>query len=212
MNSKWSSFNILGILAVFVFTIFTFISVALYPTPYNPLYDWLSNLGNVNLNPSGALFFNGGCIITGLILIPFIASLYRWNSPMNWSKILLLIGIILGIFASISLIGVGVFPETHIKLHVLAASGVFGSLFLIIIFLIIALFKHPKFIHFVAYWGIIAVLIDLFFIIILSLPQYENALAGFNHTVPIPGIEWASVFSSLLWVGLLSYNMSKKKF
>ena len=56
---------------------------------------------------------------------------------MNWSKILLLIGIILGIFASISLIGVGVFPETYIKLHVLAASGVFGSLFLIIIFLII---------------------------------------------------------------------------
>jgi hypothetical membrane protein len=58
MSSKWSSFNILGLLAVFVFTIFTFISVALYPTPYNPLYDWLSNLGNTNLNHFGALFFN----------------------------------------------------------------------------------------------------------------------------------------------------------
>ncbi len=211
MNSKWSSFNILGILAVSVFTILTIISVELYPTPYNPLHDWLSNLGNVNLNPSGALFFNWGCIITGLILIPFIASLYRWNPPKKWSKILLLLGISLGIFASISLIGVGVFPETQIKLHVLAASGVFGSLIFIIIFLSIALFKHPKFIHLVAYWGTIAVLIDLSFVVILSLPHYENVFADFHPIVPIPGIEWASVFFSLFWVGLLSFNMSRKK-
>ena len=143
MIFKWSSFNILGLLAVFVFTFFTFISVAFYPTHFNPLYDWLSNLGNINLNPSGALFFNWGCIMTGLILIPFIVSLYRWNPIKKWSKISLMIGIILGFFASISLIGVGVFPETRINLHVLAASGVFGSLLFIIIFLSIALFNHP---------------------------------------------------------------------
>ncbi|MGA2676693.1 MAG: hypothetical protein ACLQG5_00835 [Methanobacterium sp.] len=122
-----------------------------------------------------------------------------------------MMGIILGVFASISLIGVGVFPETRINLHVLAASGVFGSLLFIIIFLSIALFNHPKFIHLIAYWGIIAVLIDLSLVIILSLPEYENALSGFNPTVPIPGIEWASVFSSLIWVGLLSFNMRRKR-
>ncbi len=211
MSFKWSLFNILGLLAVFVFTIFTFISVLLYPTPYNPLYDWLSNLGNINLNPFGALFFNWGCVMTGLILIPFIASLYRWNPPKKWSKIFLMMGIILGVFASISLIGVGVFPETRINLHVLAASGVFGSLLFIIIFLSIALFNHPKFSHLIAYWGVIAVLIDLSLVIILSLPKYENVISVFHPTVPIPGIEWASVFSSLIWVGLLSFNMRRKK-
>jgi hypothetical membrane protein len=209
MSFKWYSFNIIGLLTAFIFTIFTFISVALYPTPYNPLYDWVSNLGNINLNPFGSLFFNLGCIITGLILIPFIISLYQWNPSKIWSKIFLMIGIILGVFASISLIGVGVFPETNINLHVVAASGVFGSLFIIITFLSIALFNHPKFIHMIAYWGIIAVLIDLSLIIILSL--HENALTSFHPTMPIPGIEWASVFSSLIWVGLLSYNMRRKR-
>ena len=212
MIFKWSSFNILGLLAVFVFNIFTFISVALYPTHYNPLYDWLSNLGNSNLNPFGALFFNWGCIITGLIFIPFITSLYQWNLSKKWSKIFLMMGIILGVFASISLIGVGVFPETHINLHILVASGVFGSLLFIIIFLSIALYNHPKFIHLIAYWGIIAVLTDLSLVIILSLPEFENVLASFHPTVPIPGIEWVSVFSSLIWVGLLSYNMMIKEF
>lgn len=206
MNSKLSS-SVLGILAVVLFSIFTLTSVVFYPNPYNPLYNWLSNLGNVNLNHSGALFFNLGCIITALVLIPFFAGLHRWNPTRKWSKTLLTLGIILGIFACISLIGVGVYPETNIQPHIIAASGVFSTLFLITIFLSIALLKHPKFMRVVAYWGIIAVLIDLSFLILLSLPQYKDVLADFRPPIPIPGLEWASVFSSLIWVGLLSYNM-----
>ncbi len=207
MNLKWSISSITGITAFIVFTLFTFTSTFLYPTPYTPLYDWLSNLGNINFNPMGAMFFNWGCIITGVIMIPFFIGLYIWKPLKKWSKILLVIGIILGIFASISLIGVGVFPETHIKQHVMAAAGVFGSLFIIIILLSISLFKHPKFMHYVAYWGIFAIFIDISFKIIIGLPQYKDALADFNPTVPIPGLEWAAVFSSLIWVFLLSLNM-----
>jgi len=107
MSFKWYSFNIIGLLTAFIFTIFTFISVALYPTPYNPLYDWVSNLGNINLNPFGSLFFNLGCIITGLILIPFIISLYQWNPSKIWSKIFLMIGIILHLLEdSLSISGI----------------------------------------------------------------------------------------------------------
>jgi hypothetical membrane protein len=211
MNYKWSISSFTGILAFIIFTIFTFTSVALYPTPYNPLYDWLSNLGNINFNPVGAAFFNWGCIITGLILIPFFMGLYRWRPEPKYCQVLLFIGIILGIFASISLIGVGIFPETHIKQHILAATGVFGSLFIIIILLSISLFKHPKFIHLVAYWGILSILIDISFKIIMFLPQYKDALTDFNPTVPLPGLEWAAVFSSLIWVLLISWNMFLKK-
>lgn len=209
MNSKFS-FNMLGMLAFAVFTIFTLTAVLFYPTFYNPLYEWLSNLGNVNLNPSGALFFNLGCIITALILIPFFITLRRWDPTGRWSKILVIIGVLLGIFASISLIGVGVFPETNIQMHTIAASGVFGSLFIIIILLNIALFKHPKFMHGVTYWGILAVLITFSFQVMLLMPQNKDTLATFHPTLPLPGMEWAAVFSSLIWVGLLSYNMWKK--
>jgi len=211
MNTKNIYLDLLGLVALIVFTIFTFISVAFYPIHYSLIFDWLSNLGNINLNPVGAMFFNLGCIITGIILIPFILNLYRWKPSEIWSKFLVVLAIILGIFASISLIGVGVFPETHIKLHVLAASGVFESLFLIVILMTLALFKNPNFMRAVAYIGVCAVVFDLLFVILLSLPQYKDLLATFNPVVPIPGLEWAAVFTSLIWIGALSYNMYKNE-
>ncbi|WP_048190847.1 hypothetical protein [Methanobacterium sp. SMA-27] len=58
---NYSVSSITGLMAVIVFTVFTFTSLVLYPTPYNPLYAWLSNLGNIYLNPSGSIFFNLGC-------------------------------------------------------------------------------------------------------------------------------------------------------
>lgn len=206
---NWSISSITGLSAVILFCVFTFTAAALFPGIVNPLYVWLSNLGNVDLNPSGAIFFNLGCMITGLILIPFFIGLYDWKPDKTWAKVILILGIILGIFASISLIMVGVFPETHIKQHVLAASGVFGSLFLIIILLSIALYNHPKFAHWVAYFGLIAVIIDLTFKYLLS--QYKDILAVLNPTIPVPGIEWASVFASLAWVGFLAYIMKKNQ-
>ena len=206
---RYSLSSITGLLAVLIFTIFTFISVALYPTPYNPLYNWLSNLGNINFNPIGAYFFNWGCILAGITLIPFFAGLYSWKPMEIYSKILLVLGILLGIFASISLIMVGIFPETHITQHMLAAAGVFGSLFIIIILLNLALFRNPKFIRTVAYYGFFAIIVNLIFKYMLS--DNKDILGVFNPTVPIPGLEWASVFASLAYVGFLALNMVIKK-
>lgn len=206
MNIKLS-LNVLGMLALIVFTIFTLIAVALYPISYNPIYNWLSNLGNVNLDHTGAFFFNLGCFLTGFMLIPFFLTILRWNPTQKWNKLLLIMGILLGIIASISLIGIGVFPETNFHMHGLAASGVFNSLFLIIIFINLALFKHPKFMKIVAYWGVVAVLFTLSFEIMLLIR--DNLLSMLHPTIPLPGMEWAAVFTSFIWMGLLSYNMWK---
>jgi fluoride ion exporter CrcB/FEX len=203
--STWPISAKTGVLAFTIFTVFTLTSVALYPTMFNPLYMWLSNLGNVDLNPLGAVFFNLGCIITGIILLPFFIGLYQWEPKSKWSKILLIVGIVIGIFTSISLVMVGIFPETHIEQHMLAAAGVFGSLFLVLILLSLALFKHPKFRRWIAYYTIVPILIDLSFKYILSLNK--ELLAVFNPTIPIPAMEWASVFASLLWVLFLANNM-----
>lgn len=211
MNYKGVYLNLLGLIAFAFFSVFTLTSLALYPTTYTPLYDWLSNLGNIFLNPNGAIFFNLGCIISGLILIPFIINFHRWNPTRRYQKILVYSVIVLGIYACISLIGVGLFPETNIKMHIIAASGVFGTLFLMIILLSIALKEHPQFMRKVLYWGVIAILTDLIFVILLRLPQYHDALADFNPTIPLPGLEWASVYTSLIWIALLSFNMYQKR-
>ena len=206
---NYSISSILGLTAFIIFTIFILTSVALYPTQYNPLYEWLSNLGNINLNPTGAFFFNWGCIISGIILIPFFVGLYAWKPQKKLDKLLLLLGMVIGIFASISLIMVGIYPETHIIHHVQAATAVFSSLFLIIIVINLALFKNPKFIRGVAYFGILAVVVDITFQYIVA--SNRNILAFFNPTTPVPGLEWACAFLSLLWVALLALNMFVKK-
>ena len=206
---NYSMSSILGLIAFITFTIFILTSVALYPTNYNPLYDWLSNLGNINLNPMGAFFFNWGCIISGIILIPFFIGLYAWKPQKTLQKSLLILGMVIGIFASISLIMVGIYPETHIIHHVQAATAVFSSLFLIIIVVNLALYENPKFIRGVAYFGILAVLVDITFQYVVA--SNKNILAVFNPTTPVPGLEWACAFLSLLWVALLAVNMLIKK-
>ena len=205
----YSLSSITGLIAVVVFSVFTFISLALYPMPYNPLYDWVSNLGNINLNPVGSYFFNVGCIITGLLLIVFFGGLFTWNPNKTMSRILLILGMVLGIIASISLIMVGVYPETDIQQHLIAAASVFILLFIIIIFLNLALFNNPKFMRFVAYLGFLVIIIDLSFQYLLSV--YRNILINLNPTLPVPGLEWAAVLTSLAWVGILALNMMIKR-
>lgn len=211
MNSWNYVKDFLGIIALIVFSVLTFISLSLYPGSYSIAFNWLSNLGNVYLNPMGAIYFNLACIITGIILIQFIIQFYRWDTGKLFERILLVLAILLGIFASISLIFVGIFPETNIHLHVIAATGVFEALFLSIILMTGAIFNHPKFMMSVALIGVLAVIIDLFFLTILSLPKYHDALATPNPVLPIPGLEWSAVFSSLIWLAALSYNMYKMK-
>jgi hypothetical membrane protein len=200
--------SIAGLLAVLTFGVFTVISIFLFPVPYNPLYEWVSNLGNIYFNPIGSYFFNWGCIITGLILIIFFGGLYIWNPRETWRKILLLVGMLLGIISSISLIMVGIFPETYIHQHVIAATGVFGLLFIIIILLNVALFKNPKFMRLIAYFGLLVVIVDIIFIYSIMANGISNNL---HPMLPIPGLEWGAVVTSLIWVGLLSLNMLLKK-
>jgi hypothetical membrane protein len=205
----YSLSSLTGLIAVVVFSVFTFISLALYPVPYNPLYDWVSNLGNINLNPVGSYFFNGGCIITGLFLIVFFAGLFTWNPNKTLSRILLILGMVVGIIASISLIMVGVYPETDIQQHLIAAASVFILLFIVIILLNLSLFNNPKFIRGVAYLGFLVIIIDISFQYLLSV--YRNISINLTPTLPVPGLEWAAVLTSLAWVGILALNMMIKR-
>lgn len=211
MGRQVNYLDLLGIAAFISFTIFTLTSLFLYPTPYNPLYEWLSNLGNYHLNPVGYIFFNMGCLITGLILIPFFINLRRSRPTSKYKMVLVYLVIVLGVIASLSLMGVGLFPETHIKMHLMAASGVFGTMFLIIILLTVAFYKQPEYKSILIYWGFVAVLTDLIFVVVLRLPQFQGALADFHPQMPIPGLEWASVYTSIIWVALLSYGMYRYK-
>ncbi|MBA7507496.1 hypothetical protein ES706_06215 [subsurface metagenome] len=199
---KWPISCIAGISVIAIYCIFTFTSFALFSSPFSPLTHWLSDLGNsmMNYNPQGAIFYNLGCIFTGIVLFPFFAGLNKWYINENRVKAILVATQILGFFSAISLMMIGVFSEEFPQEH-----QFWGSIFFILTLLILILgnfsfLKHPNFLKPFAYYGFVVAATNLILLIIVFIPLY------------FPTIEWFTVFSSLSFVGVIVYNTYKLKF
>jgi hypothetical membrane protein len=103
MDNKMENFGfkislIFGFLTIIFYTTFTMISWVLFPNPATPLNHWLSDLGRLQvpadgspvwdpgtlelfIGPSqfnpGAIWYNLGCILTGLMLFPFFFGIHK---------------------------------------------------------------------------------------------------------------------------------------
>ena len=141
--------------------------------------------------------------------MPFFIGLKSLYDDDKWNKALIIIGQAAGIFTAIALIGVGIFSETHITEHIIAAGLLFKSLFILMILFNIALFQHSVYMRALAYYGLFVIFIDLAFIWVLF--RFKDILGQFTPTMPIPGLEWSAVFASLAWIGALSWIMVKKR-
>jgi hypothetical membrane protein len=74
---SWPLAFVGGVAALGVYLASTLCSYLLYPGPFDPRDNWLSDLGNGALNPSGALVYNAGVVLTGLALLAFFGGLRR---------------------------------------------------------------------------------------------------------------------------------------
>ncbi len=187
---KWPLTTLSGVLVILLYCVFTLISWAFNPEPFSPWTDYLSRLGNFNHSPFGAYFYNLGCMLTGVALIPFFLGLSKWHSEERLSKILLIGGQIIGMLSAIALIMIGIFSEDQGSPHMTASSTFFLLNFIVLILVNVALLRHPKFLKAIAIYSLS--------INILSL--------GFELAVGGPLVEWFTVFGSLGFVALLSFN------
>ncbi|MHA1297635.1 MAG: DUF998 domain-containing protein, partial [Promethearchaeota archaeon] len=162
-----------GIAVIVFYCVFTFTSLALFPPPFSPLTNWLSDLGNSTYNPNGALFYNLGCILTGASLFPFFIGLYIWKFNELWNKILVYINQVIGCFAGFSLILIGVFSEDFIGPHIFWSNVFFETILFVLLITPIALFRHEKFIKWIAIYGIGVFIIDLIFVFSINEPILE---------------------------------------
>ena len=79
MKRHYSLSFVTSMFAIVCYLAFALLAFSLYPLPYSPMSNWLSDLGNANLNPSGALFYNIGIVATGVVLLPFFLGLSQWK-------------------------------------------------------------------------------------------------------------------------------------
>ncbi len=105
--------------AVAMYLIFAVLAYSRYPADFSPVNNnWLSDLGNRNLNPDGADFYVWGCITAGVILGGFFLTLTRWRTTgsriQNW---LLLAVQVAGGMAAVSLVMSAVYTEDHFETH-----------------------------------------------------------------------------------------------
>lgn len=226
-NIKSQLSIICGSAAILIFLLLLVVSVSLYPGHYTPIGNWLSDLGNPNYNPQGYIFFNLGCIVTGLLLIPFFMGLSPWKSrgfaseesisnkstepkvsreytePVSTYhdkyKYLLKAAQAVGIASSFFLVMIGFFPENIKSWHWIWSALFFLSLLVTLIILNVFLWKHPRFPSQVVYYGLLVVLMDIFFI----------AIYPFRTGMPLPLFEWMTVLLSLGWLGAMLFGISR---
>jgi hypothetical protein len=173
---------------------------------FTPFGNWLSDLGNSLGNPSGAIFYNLGCILTGAAYIIFFAGFYKWYTIEKTRRIGIMVAQAIGFLAAFSLIMVGVFSENAGDIHTLW-SLVFFLLNLITILLFsLVLYKHPSYIKAISYYGFVVVIFNLLFVSAIIATINLHLSLSFNT----PIFEWFTVFTALGWIALLVYNMFKK--
>ncbi|MFX0073050.1 MAG: hypothetical protein ACFFAO_18385 [Candidatus Hermodarchaeota archaeon] len=186
---KWPISFVFGIVAIVIFWTFAFISMAHYPGVYNPFMNWMSDLGNVELNPEGAIYFNIGIMATGVSLVPFFIGLYEWYIGGKRNKRLTMMTQIAGFYCSFAMVMCGIYPENYFLIHIFWAMSLFIMTMFTFIFPSIALYKY-KFTRNVAKFGFSAAAINLILWIFI-----------------IPIMEWATILLSFFFIGVIVYSM-----
>ena len=153
-----------GVVAIVSYVPFLIAARLSYPTPFSPFTNWLSDLGNPKVNPSGAPFYNAGAVVVAVILIFFFLGLYRWQATATARKwrILLRVAQGAGILASAALIMTSIFTIGEVPLtHWFWATICFFSIGVFQLFSAISLVKHPSVIKPIAGFGFASVTVAL---------------------------------------------------
>jgi hypothetical membrane protein len=175
---------------------------------YSIFNHYISELGEMGVSKY-ARVFNGGLILGGLLLVPFIIQLGLMIDNL-WAKLALLAGL----WTTISVIFVGIFPMNNLTRHTNAAIAYFrGGLVMVTLFGI-AILLQPKEQVVVSKYAVIAsVLATAAYGAFLTLvrpskPAHDKSEENVLDPESIPErpafwmnatLEWLVFFSTLVW-------------
>ncbi len=179
-----------GFLATGIYLICTTFAFFNYPEQYSPFANWLSDLGNPIINPTGAFFYNMGCVIAGLCIIFFSLGFEIWAGGDKRRRIILTIAQVTGIISSLCLIVSAFFPlGAQTLIHSISGKAhiFFAGFFLT--FSATFILRHISMSKWLAYFGFLAALINFIY-------------GAFLHEVFIA--EWAAIGSFIIYVLMIS--------
>jgi hypothetical protein len=193
---KIQRFTISALVAVSLYIVFTAISFFYYPTAYSPLTNWLSDLGNPLQNPSGAVYYKIGGVLTSSVLILFFAGMYSWRAKDKRTNFFVWASIVSGVLLAVSFMVTAIFP-----LGVATAIHSFFSIFRFVftgffeVFSACAIRRMPDHLRWLPPFGIALAMIN--FAVCVSF-NFVNLYVG----------EWITV---ALFIGyILTLSVSKK--
>jgi hypothetical membrane protein len=182
---------IAGNLAVLCYLLFTLLAYSRYPLPYTPVWNWLSDLGNANLNPNGAIFYNIGIISTALLLILFFLGLSEWKIENKRVQVIMLrLAQVFGILGSLSMMMSAIFPINLLDIHSFWSATLYIMLSTGFVFLAAAMRYHKS----VSIWLIILGFSTAPSVILMSI--YKNVYV----------LEWITLLLFLSYVSLVGFE------
>jgi hypothetical protein len=117
-SSKFSINPISGISGLVLYLVLSAVAFSFYPSSFNPMGNWLSDLGNNLLNPEGAIFYRLAGILSGAALLVFFLTLgYRTKGQRKAIRIQFALVRVFGVMASLLFIMTGVFSEDMMPMH-----------------------------------------------------------------------------------------------
>ena len=183
-----------GMFAIVCYLVFAFLAFSRYPLPYSPVSNWLSDLGNANLNPSGALFYNIGIVVIGGALLMFFLGLSQWKMEKNRiQNLMLFITQGFGILGSLALLMSGLYPMNFLALHSFFSTCLYILLGTAFAFSVAALRYQSICPRWLLILGASTALVAI--------------LYGFFHTVTT--LEWITTTLFLCYVGLLGAETNR---
>lgn len=180
------------IAAVAAFTLGTMVSAMYFPA-FSLSSVWTSDLGDYGRNPQGALFYNAGGALAGLLSVPFARSIRRWYDGGRGQKFFYDLAMHFGLLVSVALFMQAVFPRGTDLHSPWSTVGLFSMAF-VLLFANAMLFRNLKFYRPIGYYGIVSLLVLLAFFALYA--------PGWSPVI----VEWTAVFSYFLWTVMLSIN------
>ncbi len=190
-TSFWASW-----LLLICYLAFTLLAFARYPQPFLPARNWLSDLGSGELNPAGAVFYNTGIILTGLLVALFFLGLSRLRMEgkrVQNSMVRVTQGF--GLAGAFSMVMSAVYPIQYAAAHSLWSAGLYILLGTAFGFSVAALRYDPQVPRWLLALGILTAL--------------SAMLMGIFQTVTL--IEWVTVPLFLVYCVLLGGQVRRKE-